>query len=79
MSRQPPPDGCDVWVDFNDIEPETDTVSTVRPIGDELHVGQSVTCGDFEGNRCTALVADTSGRLIVLALIIDTFFAADNG
>lgn len=62
------PTGADVWAEFNDVGP-----GGVVAVDGEFAVGAQVTAGDYEGNRCPAVVTGRDGRRVELRLDLDRF------
>lgn len=61
----------DLWIDFNDVDDagSATTLAKFASRGVSLAVGQELTVGDDEGNRCRARVVDIAADGVVTVVV----------
>lgn len=70
----------DIWVDFNDITSEQRLFALLsHATCDITGPGQTVTVGDHDSNRCTAVIESVAVTIVRVRLRMDTFVHAQPG
>jgi hypothetical protein len=70
VEKEPEVKKRDLWVDFNDVGPDSRVRTLMEYAAKNVMItlGDTVVVGDSEGNRCEAQVVSIRGDVVELAL-----------